>query len=88
MSVDYTLAPEGPFPRALDECVMAYAWALQNTDKLGTHQCSRIELLVAADDEKDGFLWLLFKPLICITISQIIVVLCCRNYGGANHLCG
>ena len=35
VSVEYTLAPEGPFPRALEECLMAYAWALQNTAKLG-----------------------------------------------------
>ncbi|XP_031568873.1 hormone-sensitive lipase-like [Actinia tenebrosa] len=36
LSVDYSLAPEAPFPRALEECFFAYAWALKNLDKLGT----------------------------------------------------
>ena len=34
-SVDYSLAPEAPFPRALDECVFAYSWALNNLNTLG-----------------------------------------------------
>ena len=40
--MDYSLAPESPYPRALDECVMAYAWALQNLETLGEdvgHKC-------------------------------------------------
>ncbi|KAK3749309.1 hypothetical protein QZH41_020091, partial [Actinostola sp. cb2023] len=36
ISVDYSLAPEAPFPRALEECFFAYAWAVKNADKLGT----------------------------------------------------
>ncbi|XP_067674831.1 hormone-sensitive lipase-like [Haliotis asinina] len=36
LSIDYSLAPEFPFPRALEECFYAYAWATQNCDKLGT----------------------------------------------------
>ena len=36
VSVDYSLAPEAPFPRALEECVMAYAWVLLNKERLGT----------------------------------------------------
>lgn len=35
LSIDYSLAPEYPFPRALEECFYAYAWALNNADKLG-----------------------------------------------------
>lgn len=35
LSIDYSLAPEQPFPRALEECFFAYAWALKNCAKLG-----------------------------------------------------
>ena len=35
VSIDYSLAPEAPFPRSLNECVMAYAWILQHLDQLG-----------------------------------------------------
>lgn len=42
LSVDYSLAPEAPFPRALEECFYAYCWALRNPHLLGTctpHTC-------------------------------------------------
>jgi hormone-sensitive lipase len=35
VSVDYSLAPEYPFPRAIEECYYAYAWILKNANKLG-----------------------------------------------------
>lgn len=35
LSVDYSLAPEQPFPRALEETFYAYSWALKNPEKLG-----------------------------------------------------
>lgn len=35
LSVDYALAPEAPFPRALEECFYAYCWALRNCRLLG-----------------------------------------------------
>ncbi|XP_056010937.1 hormone-sensitive lipase-like [Ostrea edulis] len=35
LSIDYSLAPEQPFPRALEECFYAYAWAIKNCTKLG-----------------------------------------------------
>uniref|UniRef100_A0A2L2YFM3 Hormone-sensitive lipase n=1 Tax=Parasteatoda tepidariorum TaxID=114398 RepID=A0A2L2YFM3_PARTP len=34
-SVDYSLSPEAPFPRALEEVLLAYAWVLQNPQRLG-----------------------------------------------------
>ena len=37
VSIDYSLAPEAPFPRALEECVMAYAWMLLNMEQLGIY---------------------------------------------------
>nr|AAK93291.1 LD36294p [Drosophila melanogaster] len=36
LSVDYSLAPEAPFPRALQEVYYAYCWLLNNTELLGT----------------------------------------------------
>ncbi|KAK1330156.1 hypothetical protein QTO34_010342 [Cnephaeus nilssonii] len=30
LSIDYSLAPEAPFPRALEECFYAYCWAIKN----------------------------------------------------------
>lgn len=36
LSVDYSLSPEAPFPRALEECFYAYCWALRNPHLLGT----------------------------------------------------
>ncbi|CAM9107031.1 unnamed protein product, partial [Lampetra fluviatilis] len=35
LSVDYSLAPESPFPRALEECFYAYCWALTHHNLLG-----------------------------------------------------
>ena len=35
VSIDYSLAPEYPFPRAIEECFYAYAWILKNASKLG-----------------------------------------------------
>lgn len=39
VSIDYSLAPEAPFPRALEECTMAYSWILQNLELLGDLCC-------------------------------------------------
>lgn len=36
LSIDYSLAPEHPFPRALEECFYAYCWALRNCRRLGS----------------------------------------------------
>jgi hormone-sensitive lipase len=35
LSIDYSLAPEAPFPRALEEVFYAYCWALKNAELLG-----------------------------------------------------
>uniref|UniRef100_A0A914XCR2 Hormone-sensitive lipase n=1 Tax=Plectus sambesii TaxID=2011161 RepID=A0A914XCR2_9BILA len=35
LSVDYSLAPENPFPRPTEEVLFAYAWALNNATQLG-----------------------------------------------------
>jgi hormone-sensitive lipase len=36
LSVDYSLAPQAPFPRALEEIFYAYCWAIENLSELGT----------------------------------------------------
>ncbi|XP_069313149.1 hormone-sensitive lipase isoform X5 [Eulemur rufifrons] len=36
LSIDYSLAPEAPFPRALEECFFAYCWAVKHCALLGT----------------------------------------------------
>ncbi|KAF5308879.1 hypothetical protein FQR65_LT00579 [Abscondita terminalis] len=36
LSVDYSLTPQAPYPRAVEEVVYAYSWALQNKHLLGT----------------------------------------------------
>ena len=36
LSIDYSLAPDAPFPRALEECFFVYAWCLNNFHQLGT----------------------------------------------------
>jgi hormone-sensitive lipase len=36
LSIDYSLAPEAPFPRALEEVFYAYCWALKNAELLGS----------------------------------------------------
>lgn len=43
LSVDYSLAPESPYPCALNEMFYAYCWALKNCELLGS-TCERIVL--------------------------------------------
>lgn len=36
LSIDYSLAPQAPYPRALEEAVYAYCWALKHCNLLGS----------------------------------------------------
>ncbi|XP_015262558.1 PREDICTED: hormone-sensitive lipase [Gekko japonicus] len=49
LSIDYSLAPEAPFPRALEECFYAYCWALKNCHLLGERP--RFESWPLADEK-------------------------------------
>ncbi|XP_013364131.1 PREDICTED: hormone-sensitive lipase isoform X2 [Chinchilla lanigera] len=57
ISIDYSLAPEAPFPRALEECFYAYCWAVKNCALLG----STGEQICLAGDSAGGNL--------CFTVS-------------------
>ncbi|XP_055992577.1 hormone-sensitive lipase isoform X2 [Sorex fumeus] len=57
VSIDYSLAPEAPFPRALEECFYAYCWAVKNCTLLG----STGERICLAGDSAGGNL--------CLTVS-------------------
>jgi len=35
VSIDYSLAPENPFPRPTEEVLYAYAWILNNPESVG-----------------------------------------------------
>lgn len=41
LSIDYSLAPENPFPRAFEEVFYTYCWVLKNGEKIGT-TCKKI----------------------------------------------
>ncbi|XP_037087341.1 hormone-sensitive lipase-like [Pollicipes pollicipes] len=49
-SIDYSLAPEAPFPRATDEAFYAYCWAVKNCRLLG----STGERIIVAGDSAGG----------------------------------
>lgn len=53
LSIDYSLAPDAAYPRALEEVFYAYCWALKNKSLLGT-TCERI---VFAGDSAGANLW-------------------------------
>ncbi|XP_045298173.1 hormone-sensitive lipase isoform X2 [Leopardus geoffroyi] len=57
LSIDYSLAPEAPFPRALEECFYAYCWAVKHCALLG----STGERICLAGDSAGGNL--------CFTMS-------------------
>uniref|UniRef100_A0AAT9SBG6 Hormone-sensitive lipase n=1 Tax=Gallus gallus TaxID=9031 RepID=A0AAT9SBG6_CHICK len=57
LSVDYSLAPEAPFPRALEECFYAYCWALRHCRLLG----STAQRVCLAGDSAGGNL--------CVTVA-------------------
>ncbi|XP_018571617.1 hormone-sensitive lipase isoform X2 [Anoplophora glabripennis] len=59
LCVDYSLAPEAPYPRALEEVLYAYCWAKKNSSLLG----STGETVVGAGDSAGANL------LLCTTLK-------------------
>ncbi|KAL5253883.1 hypothetical protein ACHWQZ_G013595 [Mnemiopsis leidyi] len=46
VSINYSLAPDNPFPKGLDDCIFAYAWCLENMHTLG---CSGKSIVFVGD---------------------------------------
>ncbi|KAL5110351.1 Hormone-sensitive lipase [Taenia crassiceps] len=42
ISLNYSLAPESPYPRALDECFHAVCWVMANRERLGARPDARV----------------------------------------------
>ncbi|XP_057651044.1 hormone-sensitive lipase isoform X2 [Diorhabda carinulata] len=61
LCIDYSLAPEAPFPRALEEILFAYCWAKKHHEFLGTTG----EIIIGAGDSAGANL-LLSSTLKCI----------------------
>ncbi|CAH8505663.1 unnamed protein product [Schistosoma turkestanicum] len=51
IAVDYSLSPEAPYPRALEECYYAYCWITLNLENLG---CTPNAKIVLAGDSAGG----------------------------------
>lgn len=64
VSIDYSLAPEAPYPRALHEAFYSYLWAIQNAHLLG----STAEKVIVAGDSAGGLL-LTGVILLCIELN-------------------
>ncbi|GIZ04962.1 hormone-sensitive lipase [Caerostris extrusa] len=74
LSVDYSLSPEAPFPRALEEVLLTYAWVLKNPDKLGWTG----EIICFAGDSAGGnILMSVVLKTITLKIRQPDAVMCC-----------
>jgi hormone-sensitive lipase len=64
MSIDYSLAPEAPYPRALHEAFYSYVWALKNASILG----STAERIVFVGDSAGGLI-LTGVMVLCIELG-------------------
>lgn len=50
LSIDYSLAPRAPFPRAMEEALYAYCWAINNAHIMG----STAEKVILVGELKGG----------------------------------
>lgn len=79
VSVDYSLAPESPFPRALEECIAVVEWLLEHAGELGGDprrvavggDSAGGNLAAVVAQEVDGFVFqLLVYPVTDATASH------------------
>ena len=71
LSIDYSLAPDAPFPQAVNEVYYAYIWALNNLEKLG----SSGEKIIFCGDSAG----LKYCRIFSFHLSFIIMYLCLAN---------
>ncbi|GFU58081.1 hormone-sensitive lipase [Nephila pilipes] len=74
ISVDYSLSPEAPFPRALEEVLLTYAWVLQNPDKLGW---TGETICFVGDSAGGNVLMGVVLKTIALQIRQPDAIMCC-----------
>lgn len=67
VSINYSLAPEAPYPRALDECFYAFAWVMANRPRLGARSDARV---VICGDSAGGNLTL----GVCLRVASLNLV--------------
>jgi len=73
VSIDYSLAPEYPFPRAIEECFYAYAWILKNARKLGW---TGKTLLLAGDSAGGNLLTIVTMKAIEMGLRKADSIIC------------
>ncbi|GBM06893.1 Hormone-sensitive lipase [Araneus ventricosus] len=74
ISVDYSLSPEAPFPRALEEVLLAYAWVLKNPHNLGW---TGETICFVGDSAGGNVLMSTVLKTISLQIRQPDAVMCC-----------
>ncbi|PRD37912.1 UNVERIFIED_CONTAM: Lipe [Trichonephila clavipes] len=74
ISVDYSLSPEAPFPRAIEEVLLTYAWVLKNPDKLGW---TGETICFAGDSAGGNVLMSVILKTITMQIRKPDAIMCC-----------